>query len=393
MLHKSYLCLLLVALGITASAQELYQRPAGIQSRVSSFENINGVKSSGGKTNKGAKGNAFEWMQPGEAKTLLDVQTTGIIQRIWLTVSQDKELSRHLRLQMWWDGDKKPAVDVPLVDFFGFHVGRRVPYESAMTSSPEGRSYNCYIPMPFRKAAKVVLTNESATDAYKLFFDVDFVEVKTLAANSTYFHAYWTRQKTSALGTDFLVLPQTRGRGRFLGMSVGVLADSVYNQTWWGEGEVKMYLDDDKDFPTIAGTGAEDYVGTGWGMGTYHHQYQGCTVADPKAGKFSFYRWHIPDAIYFDKNIKITLQQIGGGPKEVVKDLFNKGVKVLPVTIDAESGFVRLLDLKKPVTINDTDFVNGWVNFYRVDDYVAVSYFYLDRTSSNLPGLPPVENR
>ncbi|MGZ5221274.1 MAG: glycoside hydrolase family 172 protein, partial [Chitinophagaceae bacterium] len=103
--YKSYLWLLLISLSLSANAQELYQQPAGIQSRVSSFENINGVKSNGGKSNKGAKGNAFEWMQPGEAKTLIDVQTTGIIQRIWLTVSQDKNLSRDLRLQMWWDHD------------------------------------------------------------------------------------------------------------------------------------------------------------------------------------------------------------------------------------------------------------------------------------------------
>lgn len=373
-------------------AQELFQKPKGVQSRVSSFENSNGLKGNGGKTNKGAKGNAFEWMQPGEAKTLLDVQATGIIQRIWLTVSQDKNLTRDLRLQMWWDNDTKPAVDVPLIDFFGFHVDKRISFESAMITSPEGRSYNSYIPMPFRKAAKIVLTNESK-EAYKVFYNVDFALVKKLPSNSQYFHAYWTRQKTSPLGTDFLVLPTTNGQGRFLGMSVGVLTDSVYKETWWGEGEVKMYLDGDKEFPTIAGTGAEDYVGTGWGMGTYHHQYQGTTVADPKAGKFSFYRWHIPDAIYFDKNIKITLQQIGGGPKEIVQALFNKKISLQPVTIDAESGFVRVLDFAKTITINDKEFVNGWVNFYRVDDYVSVSYFYLNKASSDLPALPSVTNR
>jgi hypothetical protein len=378
---------------IFGDGQELYQFPGGVRSRVSSFENINGKVNEGAKTNKGAKGNAFEWMQPGESKTLLDIHETGIIQRIWLTVSQDKALSRSLRLQMWWDGDAKPAVDVPMIDFFGFHVGKRVSFESALFTSPEGRSYNCFIPMPFRKAAKIVLTNESAKDAYKVFFDVDYVLTKKLPENAQYFHAFWTRQKTSKLGDDFLVLPEIKGSGRYLGMSVGVIADSIYNNTWWGEGEVKMYLDEDTDYPTIAGTGAEDYVGTGWGMGTYHHQYQGCTVADPKTGKFSFYRWHIPDAIYFDKKLKITLQQIGGGPKEVVKALVNKGVAVQPVTIDANTGFVRLFDLEQPITINDEAFVNGWVNFYRVDDYVAVNYFYLDRTSVSLPALPSVEKR
>ena len=378
---------------IIARGQEWYKQPHGIRSRVSSFENINGRNGSGAKTNKGAKGNAFEWMSPGESKSLLDVQGAGIIQRIWLTVSQDKPLSRHLRLMMWWDNDPIPAVDVPLIDFFGLHVGNRISYESAVMSSPEGRSYNCFIPMPFRKAAKIVLTNESTGDAYKLFYDVDFIEADTLPSNTNYFHAYWTRQRTSLLGEDFLILPETKGRGRYLGMSVGIITDSVYKETWWGEGEVKMYLDDDKEFPSIAGTGAEDYVGTGWGMGTYQHQYQGCTVADPKEGKFSFYRWHIPDAIYFDKKIKISLQQIGGGPKNVVKELVNKGVPLQPVTIDANTGFIRLLDLQKAITINDETFVEGWVNFFRVDDYVAVSYFYLDKSSSNLPRLLPVEKR
>jgi hypothetical protein len=353
---KEYLLMILAVLAVNCHAQEWYSQPHGIKSRVSSFENINGIECSGAKTNKGAKGNAFEWMSPGESKTLLDVQAAGIIQRIWLTVSQDKPLSRHLRLTMWWDNDTVPAVDVPLIDFFGFHMGERIPFESAAISSPEGRSYNCYIPMPFHKAAKIVLTNESTVDAYKLFYDVDFIEADTLPSNTNYFHAYWTRQRTSAVGDDFLVLPETKGSGRFLGMSVGIFADSVYNGTWWGEGEVKMYLDGDNEFPTIAGTGAEDYAGTGWGMGTYSHRYQGCTYADHKKGRFSFYRWHIPDAIYFSKKIKITLQQIGGGPKDVVKALVNKGVPLLPVTIDSNEGFIRLLDLPQAVNINDKDF-------------------------------------
>ena len=389
---KIYFTILLAFIGSSAFTQEIFQKPAGVKSRVSSFENINGIKSSGGKTNKGAKGNAFEWMKGGESKSLLDIQATGIIQRIWLTVSHDQSLSRSLRLQMWWDNDPKPAVDVPLIDFFGFHVGKRVSYESAMISSPEGRSYNCFIPMPFHKAAKIVLTNESDT-SYKLFFDVDFITMNKLPADAQYFHAYYSRQATSKLGDDFLVLPAINGSGRYLGMSVGVLTDSVYGTSWWGEGEVKMFMDDDKEFATIAGTGAEDYVGTGWGMGTYHHQYQGSTVADPKAGKFSFYRWHIPDAIYFDKNLKITLQQMGGAPKNVVQELVKKGVAIKPVTMDTNEKFIRLLDKENFVSLDDKDLPDGWTNFYRIDDYVAVSYFYLNKTSSNLPVLADVKKR
>lgn len=389
---KISISILLVLFVSSAFSQELFQKPAHVKSSVSSFENINGKKSSGGKTNKGAKGNAFEWMKAGESKSLLDIQAAGIIQRIWLTVSQDQPLSRSLRLQMWWDNDAKAAVDVPLIDFFGFHVGNRISFESAMISSPEGRSYNCFIPMPFRKAAKIVLTNESDT-SYKLFFDVDFITMNKLPADAQYFHAYYSRQATSRLGDDFIVLPTINGSGRYLGMSVGVLADSVYGTSWWGEGEVKMYMDDDKEFATIVGTGAEDYVGTGWGMGTYYHQYQGSTVADPKAGKFSFYRWHIPDAIYFDKNLKITLQQIGGAPKNVVQEMVKKGIAIKPVTMDTNEGFIRLLDKENFVSLDDKDLPDGWTNFYRIDDYVAVSYFYLNKTSNNLPALADVKNR
>jgi hypothetical protein len=237
--------------------------------------------------------------------------------------------------------------------------------------------------MPFRRGAKITLTNQSATDSCKLFYDVDYVLAKTLPADALYFHAYWTRQQTSAVGTDFTVLPPVKGSGRYLGMTVGVNTDSVYNKTWWGEGEVKMFIDGDTNFPTINGTGAEDYVGTGWGMGTYNHQYQGCTIANEGERQFSFYRWHLPDVILFDKEIRITLQQIGGGPKDVVKELVNKGVPLQPITIDKNSGFVRLLET--PVAINDASFPDGWVNFYRRDDYTAVSYFYLNRTSSGLP--------
>lgn len=376
-----------------AQAQELYQAPKGVQSRVSSFENLNGKKGEGGKTNKKAKGAAFEWLYPGNAKELLNIQGKGIIQRIWLTVNQSPRLLRSLRFQMFWDGIQKPAVDVPLGDFFASNLGRQAPFESAFFSSPEGRSFNCYIPMPFKKGAKVIITNESATDTCKLFYDIDFLLTQELPPDALYFHAFWRRQITSPLGDDFLVLPTVNGKGRFLGMSVGLNTDSVYDRTWWGEGEVKMYLDGDKDYPTINGTGAEDYAGTGWGMGSYSNLYQGAPIADEPKRQFVFYRWHIPDAIYFHQNIKVTLQQIGGGSKELVKELVNKGIKLKPVTIDASSGFVRLLDQEKPMSINDENFPEGWVNFYRVDDYSAVSYFYLDKPFSSLPPLPPVNVR
>ena len=368
--------------------QQLYQMKAGHDSRVSSFENPNGKKGQGGKTNKTAKGNAFEWLYPGQTKVLLDIKEQGIIQRIWLTLNQSPKLLRSLRLQMFWDGSNKAAVDVPLGDFFVSNLGRTTAFQSALFSSPEGRSFNCYVPMPFRKGARIIITNESARDTTKLFYDVDYVLAKNLPADALYFHAYWTRQITSKPGDDFLVLPKVNGKGRFLGMSVGLNTDSVYDRTWWGEGEVKMYIDGDNEFPTINGTGAEDYVGTGWGMGVYNNMYQGALLADESNRRFVFYRWHIPDPIWFQKDIKVTLQQIGGASKEIVKGKVNLGVKLQPVTVDNNSGFVRLFDMANTPSINDANFPEGWVNFYRVDDYSAVSYLYLDKPGSNLPSLP-----
>lgn len=385
--------ILILLLGFTCAlcGQSLYEMPKSAESRLSSFENPNGVKGQGAQANKTAKGNAFEFVKPGETKTLLDINGQGTIQRIWMTIDQNPVKLRSLRFQFFWDKADRPAVDVPMGDFFGYNVGKPVAFQSALFSSGEGRSFNCYIPMPFRTAAKVLLINEG-TEPVKLYYDIDFV-LDRLSPDALYFHAYWSRQMEGKLGEDLLVLPKINGRGRFLGMSVGLNTDSSYRKSWWGEGEVKMYLDGDTEYPTIAGTGAEDYLGSAWGLGTFTNLYQGCTVANDSTRQFNFYRWHIPDAIYFNKDIRVTLQQIGGWGKNEVRDLYKSGAKLKPITIDGPAGFVRLLDMPNAPVITDENFPDGWVNFYRVDDYSAVSYFYLNKPVSGLPSLAPVDIR
>ena len=375
----------------TSQSQSLYEMPANPQSRLSSFENPNGIKGNGGKTNKTAKGNAFENMEPGETKQLLNINGEGTIQRIWLTIDHSPVKLRSLRLQFFWDDSNKPAVDVPLGDFFGYNLGKQITFQSALFSSGEGRSYNCYIPMPFKKAAKVLLINEG-TERVKLFYDIDFL-LQKLPSNALYFHAYWNRQQSSQLGDDYILLPKVEGKGRFLGVSVGLNTDTSYSKSWWGEGEVKMYLDGDTKYPTINGTGAEDYIGSAWGLGTFTNWYQGCTIANDSTGQFNFYRWHIPDAIYFNKDIKVTIQQIGGWMKEDMKRLHQRGVNFKPITVDGPAGFTRLLDMEKPPLLTDPAFPEGWVNFYRIDDYSSVSYFYLDKPASPLSSLPPLNIR
>ena len=388
---RNYFLFVFVLFATFAKAQEIYEMPKNVSSRLSSFENLNGVKGSGGKTNQSAKGNAFEMVQPGETKTLLDISGQGIIQRMCLTIDQNPVKLRSLRLQMFWDKETKPAVDVPFGDFFVYNLGKQVAFQSAFFTTGEGRSFNCYIPMPFKKAARILLTNEGK-EPVKLFFDVDFI-LKSLNQNALYFHAYWHRQDKGKLGEDHVILPKISGKGRFLGVSVGLNTDSSYGKSWWGEGEVKMFIDDDTKYPTIVGTGAEDYIGSAWGLGQFMHQYQGCTVANDSTRQFNFYRWHVPDEIYFDKDIRVSIQQIGGWGKKDVADLIKKGALIKPITIDAQGKFVRLLEMEKYPELNDPSLPDGWVNFFRVDDYASVAYLYLDKPASNLPALQPLAVR
>jgi len=392
---KIFRCLFISSLmlcGIKLSAQELYTMPKGQQSRMSSFENLNGVKGEGGKSNQTAKGNAFESLKAGESKTLLDVSSPGMIQRMWVTVNdRSPAMLRSLRLRMYWDGADKPAVDVPFGDFFCAPLGRPVAFQSALFTDPEGRSFNCYIPMPFKTGAKVVLTNESKTNLDLLFFDIDYILSDKPQTDMLYFHACWNRAIHPVLEKDFELLASVKGRGRFLGVNVGINVDAIYGNTWWGEGEVKMYIDGDTTHPTINGTGAEDYIGTGWGEGTFTNLYQGCMIADTAKRQYTFYRFHIPDAVYFNDNFRATIQELGGGTNAEVKAAIAKGAQLKPVTVAGDKGFARLLD--HPQAITDSNFPNGWVNFYRIDDYSATAYFYLDKPVSNLKELAGVEER
>jgi len=391
---KTYFVLILGLFLVNgALAQSLYTLPENFKSSsISSFENINGVKGAGGKTNHSAKGNAFEDLKSGQSKTLLDIEGSGIIQRMWFTV-QDRspEMMRAIRLRIYWDKETKPAVDVPFGDFFGFGLSEVVKFETALFSNPEGRSFNCMIPMPFRKGAKVVITNESQNYIGAVFFDIDFIKVEEMEEDAMYFHAFWTRQKTSELRKDFEFLPEIKGQGRFLGVNMGVNADHGYGETWWGEGEVKMYIDNDKELPTINGTGTEDYIGTAWGMGQFTNLYQGCTVANDSTKQYAFYRFHIPDVVGFNQNFSASIQQIGGGMRDLVRNLVKNNVKLEPISLAWTNGFRRLLD--DPKNIFDEDFPDGWINFYRIDDYSATSYFYLDTPSTDLAELPAVSER
>lgn len=373
-------------------AQELYRMPADTETRWSSFENSTAAKGNGGAENKKAKGHPSENISAGETKTLLNVKGVGVIQRIWLTIDdRSPGMLRSLRLEMYWDDSSKPAVSVPLGDFFGIGLGRKVAFQNALFSDPEGRSFNCYIPMPYRTAARVVLKNESEK-SITLFYDVAFLRVKSHSQEVTYFHAYWNRVTKTELGKDFEILPTIQGKGKFLGMNMGIITEPLYQNSWWGEGEVKIYLDGDSELPTLNGTGTEDYIGTAWGQGLFTHQYQGCLVADEKTRQWAFYRYHVPDPVYFSKNCKVTIQIMGGEMRDKVREYAKNGAPIIPVTVSGKE-FIKLLEKSPSLKLDDPSFPEGWTNFYRSDDVSATAYFYLNAPTSQLPPLQDVKLR
>jgi hypothetical protein len=361
-----------------APAQPVYVVPEGVESRWASPENPGGEKGRAGEANAGRKGRASLPLKAGASLTLAEVRgASGMVRRIWATINdRSPRMLRGLRLDMFWDGAAKPAVSAPFGDFFGFGIGQTTTFHSVFFSSPEGRSFNCYIPMPFRTGMKIVVTNESGADLRSLFYDVDYTVGDRHPDGALYFHAHYRREAPTTLQRDYEILPKVAGKGRFLGANLGVLANQKdYLNTWWGEGEVKVYLDGDTRLPTLSGTGTEDYIGTGWGQGQYATLYQGCHFADPKTMRYCFYRYHLPDPVYFHKDIRVTIQQIGYAGAKQLDALFATGAPIY----NAGAGLVQ----KEK---------SGGL-FERQDDWSSCAYFYLERTANDLPAIDAAELR
>lgn len=378
-------------------SDKMYVYHEGMEPRWSSFENLNGTKGKGGMENNGAKGHPSDRIISGEHKVLLDTHGPGVINRIWVTIrNRSPHALRGLIINMYWDGEEKPAVSVPFGDFFGIGLGKTAVFENALFANPEGRSFNSYVQMPFREGAKIEIVNEMNYDIFLLFYDVNYQLLADWDPDYLYFHAYWHRDTATTPGVDFNILPEIHGKGRFLGSNVGVVANPDYKDYWWGEGEVKVYLNGDDPHPTLVGTGTEDYIGTAWGQGAFYNRYNGCLIADPAHNEWAFYRYHLIDPIYFDSDCRVTIQQMGGTTKSNVIDLLKHGVNLIPVTInDTDSRLIHLYQPDSLVNLESPGLPGNeaWTNFYRSDDVSAVAYFYLDRPANDLPPIQDLEVR
>lgn len=345
----------------------------GVETRWFSPENPSGERGAGGQTNGGRKGSPCVPLRAGQTVTLAAMpEGTGTVRRLWLTVAdRSAEILRGVRVQACWDNAATPAIDAPLGDFFGQMCGEMAGFESAFFASPEARSFVCILPMPFRSGFRLLLSNTTDRDIAYLYYDVAVTVGETHPPTTGYLHAVARTEAPTTPGRDYEILPEVRGAGRYLGAHIGVQPDAArYGKTWWGEGEVKIYLDGDDAFPTLAGTGAEDYIGTAWGQGRFAQAYSGAPLDSDETRRYGFYRWHIPDPVYFHASCRVTAQQIGHA--------FGNGLRWLQTRVAGDGDPVYVAGAEQSVAELGEGAPASGVLFERRDTWSSVAFFLLD---------------
>ncbi|HEX6894258.1 MAG TPA: glycoside hydrolase family 172 protein [Bryobacteraceae bacterium] len=292
-------------------------------------ENFTGEKGKGGMATEGVaseaardlgrgwKVNPFVIIEPGKTFTLADISGPGSIQHIWMTPTGNWRFSI---LRMYWDGETSPSVEVPVGDFFAMGWGKYAPITSLAICVNPGSAFNSYWPMPFRRSAKITMENLDGKPM-RVYYQVDFTRTQ-LPADTAYFHAQFRRVNPLPYKEVYTILDKVKGKGQYVGT---YMAWGVKSNGWWGEGEIKFYMDGDKEFPTINGTGTEDYFGGSYNFENQERkQYEPFT--SPYSGliqvlkpdglyqsqqRFGLYRWHIPDPIRFESDLRVTIHALG----------------------------------------------------------------------------------
>lgn len=258
---------------------------------------------------QGWKVRPFIRVNKGQTATLMDVAGPGVIQHIWLV----EGLNRAMVLRFYWDGETTPSVEAPAPEFFAVGHGKFARVQSLPVVVNPSNALNCFWPMPFRKRARITITNESDRDVELVAYQITYMETP-VPREAGYFHAQYRRAST-AERNPYVILDGVRGKGRYVGT---FLAWTQMRKGWFGEGEVKFYLDGDTEFPTICGTGTEDYFLGSYGFPeTYTTAYSGTVLPASDAAEppthWSLYRWHVQDPICFDKDLRVTIQALGWG--------------------------------------------------------------------------------
>jgi len=304
-------------------------RLSAAKTRSISPENFTGEKGKGGmavegtgkrpsrELGQGWKVSPSVRIKPSEDFTLADIKGSGAIQHMWVTPTGHW---RYLILRMYWDGESDPSVEVPLGDFFASGTGAYAQISSLPVCVNPGSALNCYWEMPFRKSCRIMLQNIS-TDTTTVYYQIDYT-LTDVPEDAGYFHAQFRRVNPLPYKDVYTIIDGIKGWGHYVGT---YLLWGVNNNGWWGEGEIKFYIDGDSEFPTICGTGAEDYFCGSYDFENQNtHQYEEFTT--PYTGlpyvnrpdglynaqqRFGLYRWHIMDPVRFDKDLRVTIQALG----------------------------------------------------------------------------------
>ncbi|MDR2095419.1 MAG: DUF2961 domain-containing protein [Treponema sp.] len=306
-------------------------RLSNAKSRSISPENFTGEKGKGGMCEiengtardnardlgKGWKVNPYVVIKPREVFEIADIDGPGAVRHIWITPLGK---FRSTILRFYWDGEELPSVECPIGDFFcsGWECYNQI--SSLAVCVNPGSAFNCYWTMPFRKNCRITLENQDEAEI-KIFYQIDYI-LTAIPDDCAYFHAQFRRTNPLPYKSVYTILDGVKGRGQYVGT---YMAWGVNNNGWWGEGEIKFYMDGDVEYPTICGTGTEDYF-----CGSYdfedpytHDRYVSFTT--PYTGfheikrdelykcqkRFGMYRWHIADPIRFENDLKVTIQALG----------------------------------------------------------------------------------
>ena len=300
------------------------------QTRSISAENFTGEKGKGGMATEGTGANAARelgqgWkvspsihIEPRQTVTLADIEGPGAIQHIWNTVAPQQW--RRLVLRIFWDDEETPSVETPLGDFFCSGWGLRCNISSLPIAVNPAGGFNSYWQMPFRKRARVTLENLADDPIPGYYYQISYT-LTDVPEDCAYFHAQWHRSNPLPYQEVHTILDGIRGWGHYVGT---YLAWGVNNSGWWGEGEIKFYMDGDREFPTICGTGTEDYFGGAWNFehprgeyGVFSTPFLGLPQVIKPDGlyqaqqRFGMYRWHVMDPIRFQEDLRVTIQALG----------------------------------------------------------------------------------